>query len=333
MGVSTFSSGQDTPLSPTAQQEDFQFIRDQIFSVHANPFSLLTKESYGAYLDSLAAGLNEPLSAAGFQRKASLALIPLGDEHAVVSIRSAHSGKKGLADSVATNISYRRTGDVGYILARSFATRGGQDLPVYERCIDSIFAIIRRDGIRRLAIDVSNNDGGASAVGNMIIKHIYRKPYKTYSMNWKRSQAYLAKLKSWGLSDEAYEKAKPGEILHFSSGTAIPDKVPHAFKGKVIVIVGPRTFSSAIIFATLIQDNGIAPLAGETPVSGHPTHFGEMYSITLPHSQLELRFGVKEWIRPAGRGKVNKLIPDIPCNIPADGDFPMLVKQLRWQEF
>ncbi|WP_176885104.1 S41 family peptidase [Dyadobacter soli] len=331
-GISTFSSAQDNLLSTTAMREDFQFVREQLFNVHANPFSQLTKEKYKAYFDSLEAGLSQPLSVADFRQKVNLALIPLGDEHAAISIRNANAQKKApvWADSVATNISYQRLGDIGYIFARSFATRGSKDLPVYERCIDSIFAVIRRDGVTRLAIDVSSNDGGASAVGNMIIKHIFPKPYKSYSMSWKRSEAYLAKLTSWGFSDEHYQKAAPGEMLHFQSGTVVPAKVSDPFEGKVIVIIGPATFSSAIMFATLVQDNAMARLAGESPENGHPTHFGEMYSTVLPNAQLELRFGVKEWVRPAGRGKVNKLVPDLPCGLPSNKDVPMLVKQLQW---
>lgn len=328
----TSSVAQDNLFSPSAMREDFQFVRRQLFHAHANPFSQFTRERYQIYLDSLEARLTVPLSAAAFGQTAALALLPLGDEHAALSPDRTATGQKAAswADSVATNISYRRLGDTGYILARSFATRGSRDLPTYERCIDSIFALIRQDGITRLAIDVSKNDGGASVVGNMLINHIYSKPYRTYSMNWKRSDEYLAKLTSWGFSDEAYQKAGPGEILRFPSGTVTPKKSPTPFKGKVIVIIGPDTFSSAMMFATLVQDNKIAPLAGESPTKGHPTHFGEMYSVVLPNTGLELRFGVKEWVRPAGRSAVNKLVPDIKCKLPADGDFTGLIKQLPW---
>ncbi|RAJ90037.1 peptidase S41-like protein [Larkinella arboricola] len=331
-GLTTVSSAQDHRLSAIAMREDFQFIREQVFNVHANPFSQLTKQKYNAYFDSLETGLNQPLAVADFQRKVSLALIPLGDEHAAISIRNAKAQKKtpSWADSVATNLSYQRLGTIGYLFARSFATRSSQDLAVYERCIDSLFTLIRRDSVTRLVIDVSRNEGGASAVGTMIIKHIFHKPYKSYSMSWKRSEAYLAKLSSWGFHDEMYQKALPGELLQFPATTVVPGQVANPFKGKVIVIIGPQTFSSAIMFATLVQDNKMALLAGESPVKGHPTHFGEMYSTLLPNSQLEVRFGVKEWIRPAGRGNVNKLVPDLPCKLPTNKDLPLLVKQLQW---
>lgn len=331
-GLISSVSAQETLFSAQAMREDLRFIRKQLFRVHASPFTRFTRQRYEAYLDSLETGLNQPLSAAGFLQKAAPALIPLDDEHAALSLRNRATVHKvtNWSDSITTNITYRRMGKVGYIRARSFATKGRQDLPVYKRCIDSIFALIHHDGVTRLAIDISDNDGGASAVGNMIINHIYQKPYQSYSMNWKRSDEYLAKLTSWGLSDASYQKATPGEVLQNSSSQVQPEKVANPFTGKVIVLIGPKTFSSAILFATLIQDNKIAPLAGESPVNGHPTHFGEMYSVVLPHTQLQLRFGVKEWIRPAGRSKENKLVADIPYKLPANGEISSLIQQLGW---
>lgn len=328
--VSSFA--QDSLYAPPALRKDLQFIRSQLFNAHANPFSQLTKEQYSKYLDSLEAGLTTPLSLTAFRDKAATALLPLGDEHAALTVIKPKADRKTLnyADSVPTNIQYRRYGNTGYILARSFGTRGNQDLTVYERCIDSIFVLIRRDGVKRLLIDVSSNDGGASAVGSMLINRIHSKPYRSYSMNWKRSNEYLATIKSWGIKDEVYEKTAPGEVLHASSRSITPDEVANRFKGKVMVLIGPETFSSAILFATLVQDNKIARLAGESPATGHPTHFGEMYSVVLPNTGLQLRFGVKEWIRPAGRDAVNKLVPDFPCKLPADGDVGKLIKLLPW---
>lgn len=326
------SIAQDSLYSPSAMREDLQFIRRQLFLAHANPFSQFTKERYSKYLDSLEAGLTAPLPPAVFRQKAAAALLPLGDEHAALSLQKPNADRKAVnwADSVATNISYRRYGNTGYIFTRSFGTRDNRDLLVYEHCIDSIFVLIRKDGVKRLLVDVSSNEGGASAVGNMLINRIYSKPYRSYSMNWKRSDEYLAKLTSWGFHDEAYQKAAPGEVLHVSSMIVTPDEAPHRFTGKVIVLIGPQTFSSAIMFATLVQDNKIALLAGESPAAGHPTHFGEMYSVVLPNTGLQLRFGVKEWVRPAGRGAVNKLVPDFPCKLPADVDIATLIKHLPW---
>lgn len=122
-------------------------------------------------------------------------------------------------------------------------------------------------------------------------------------------------LKSWGGEPgDQYTNTAEGDVLHFSSDTIDAAANPYRFKGKVFVIVGNGTFSSAIMFATIVKDNHIATLAGEVPANGHPNHFGEMYNSKLPNTKIDLRFGVKEWIRPSGEKTDNKLYPDILVN-------------------
>lgn len=91
---------------------------------------------------------------------------------------------------------------------------------------------------------------------------------------------------------------------------------------------GTKTFSNPIKFATLVQDNSIAALAGGSPEEGHPTYVREMYSTLLPNTQLELRFEVKEWVQPAGRDEENKLVTYISIILPVNGDGGMVVEQL-----
>ena len=214
--------------------------------------------------------------------------------------------------SKCTNrVTYQRFGQAGYINACSFSTRGDSDFTALEHTINGIFEQIQKDSVGTLVIDVSKNSGGNSAVGNVIINNFYDKPYRTYQCNWKRSDEYLQQMKKWGSGDDEYEKLKPGEIMHYDSDTVWPSANNRRFKGKVYVLISEGTFSSAMMFATIIKDNGIATLVGKTPHSGHPTHFGELYATKTPNTQLSMRFGVKEWIRPAGKTGENILEPDI----------------------
>lgn len=84
------------------------------------------------------------------------------------------------------------------------------------------------------------------------------------------------------------------------------------------------------MFATLVKDINMAILAGVSPAYRPPTLFGEMYSTALPDSQLELLFGVKEWVRPAGSGKENRLVPNVPIKLPANSERKLMIKQLGW---
>jgi len=219
-------------------------------------------------------------------------------------------------------ISYTRYGKTGYINTCSFSTHSDSEFNVVADTIKSIYKQIKADGIETLVIDVSNNGGGNSAVGEVLINGFYGKPYRGYQCNWRRSDEYLKLIKSWGITNEQYAEKKPGEIIHYDSDTTWPDENANRFNGKVYVVVGDGTFSSAIMFATVVNDNNIATLIGQTPRDGHPTHFGELYSTRLPNTQLSMRFGVKEWIRPAGKGKENILKPAIvmPVTVPINAE-------------
>jgi hypothetical protein len=208
-------------------------------------------------------------------------------------------------------ISYTRYGDAGYLNACSFLTHGDKELDAVHIKIDSLFKVIKSDQVKYLFIDVSHNSGGDSSVGDMLINDFSDKPYNGYQCNFRRSDEYLKLSRSWGSRDSVYASMAPGSILHSDSYTTYPPQTnPNRFHGKVYIIIGEGTFSSAMMFATIVKDNHLATLIGQTPRNGHPTHFGEMYGAKLPNTKLPFRFGVKEWIRPAGKMTDNYLRPD-----------------------
>lgn len=206
---------------------------------------------------------------------------------------------------------YETFGNIGYFTVPDFSVRSDADEEMYRRTIDSVFEQAIKNGIKHFVIDVSHNSGGNSIVGTMMIDHFYTKPYKSYQMNWRRSNDYLALMKSWGSSNPEYEALQPGQVLHRDASTVTPATDVPKFKGKVYVVIGNGTFSSAIMFATIVKDNKMATLIGQAPKGGHPSHFGELYSTRLPNTQLALRFGVKEWIRPLGNKIKNVLTPEV----------------------
>ncbi|MFT3827536.1 MAG: S41 family peptidase [Chitinophagaceae bacterium] len=212
-------------------------------------------------------------------------------------------------------ITYQRFGNTGYINACSFDVGGNgpNSMTAVRSKIDSIFKLIHNDNVKNLVIDVSSNGGGNSAVGDYMIAYFYAKPYQDYQYTWKRSDEYLKLLESWGLKDERYAATPVGQTIYGAPETVTPQAMPLFFTGKVTVVVGKGTFSSAMLFATLIKDNHIATLIGEVPRHGHPNHFGEMYNNNFPNTRIQVSFGVKEWIRPAGKkkGQDNLLHPDI----------------------
>lgn len=63
-------------------------------------------------------------------------------------------------------------------------------------------------------------------------------------------------------------------------------------EGKIFVVVGKRTYSSAIINAINFKKRTEAIFVGE-PTSGKPNHFGEVNKFTLPNSGLSVSYSTK----------------------------------------
>jgi hypothetical protein len=65
-------------------------------------------------------------------------------------------------------------------------------------------------------------------------------------------------------------------------------------KGRIFVLVGRRTFSSAILNALDLKKETPAVFAGE-PTGGKPNHFGEVQMFQLPNSKLSVTYSVKSF--------------------------------------
>lgn len=63
---------------------------------------------------------------------------------------------------------------------------------------------------------------------------------------------------------------------------------------EVYVLIGRRTFSSALMNAIELDQQVNAVLVGE-PTGGRPNHFGEVRTITLPNSQLQVSYSTKHF--------------------------------------
>ncbi|RAJ75691.1 C-terminal processing protease CtpA/Prc [Chitinophaga dinghuensis] len=218
------------------------------------------------------------------------------------------------------SIVFNTYGDVAYLTVNDFNDQQTIKRNDWDRIVDSIFTVIQRKHCKTLFVDVSENTGGNSGIGDLIISYFNDKPYADYSGKWKKSQEYLQVMKDLKLNDPAYEKLHDGEIMPIPSDMVHPANRTNRFTGKTYIVIGKRTFSSAMMFAVLSRDNKLATLIGETPIQGHPNGFGELIWFKTPNTKLGFMFSVKEWIRPSGETTNNQLVPDI--SIPVENSTP-----------
>jgi C-terminal processing protease CtpA/Prc len=83
-------------------------------------------------------------------------------------------------------------------------------------------------------------------------------------------------------------------------------------KGRLFVIVGRRTFSSAILNALDLRKKTAAVFYGE-PTGGKPNHYGEIQNLTLPHLGLKVSYSTKYF--KFAEGDESSLTPDVLVEI------------------
>ncbi len=78
-------------------------------------------------------------------------------------------------------------------------------------------------------------------------------------------------------------------------------------KGKFFVLIGKKTFSSALMNAVELKRNTNATFIGET-TSGNINHYGEVRGFKLPKSNIGIAYSTKYW--ESWKGKKGPLEPD-----------------------
>lgn len=299
-----------------ALNEDLSFVVEKVKKVQNYPYTCCSERRFDKETQKIREQLKDSMSFADFGFLIRPLLDKIGDEHAFITwpgdtlfsskAKNAITGRKS---------GYEKVGNVGVLTISSFRVDQQSTMGMWNVYIDSMFCKIREDKIEKLVIDVSSNSGGSSNVGNVLIHYFYPKEYKGYGLLWKRSDEYVEWMKYFGHRDSVYESLKCGEYMGFKGGIMKSKDNSNRFEGKVFVIVGRYTFSSAIMFATVVKDNRMAKLIGEVPGKGHPNHFGELITFQTPNTNMNFGFGVKRFLRPSGKTRRNILEPDVVVDL------------------
>lgn len=163
----------------------------------------------------------------------------------------------------------------------------------YRSVLDEFFNEVNKAGINNIAVDLRTNGGGNSFVANAFLQYIDINSYRSWDCDV-RYGWYLLKNK-----DLVY-KNKKNDVV---------------FNGDIFVLTSVHTFSAAMDFAMLIQDNNLGTLVGET--SGNmPNSYGDLLTFQLPNSKLHMYVSHKKWYRIDKSKADEALIPDyeVPQN-------------------
>ncbi len=82
-------------------------------------------------------------------------------------------------------------------------------------------------------------------------------------------------------------------------------------RGRLFVLIGRRTFSSAVLNTLELRRRTQALLVGE-PTGGRPNHHGEVKTFRLPHTGWSVRHSTKYFTTDLVTGDPDALVPDLP---------------------
>jgi C-terminal processing protease CtpA/Prc len=178
---------------------------------------------------------------------------------------------------------------------------GWDDKKVYYDFMDSVFTTLNQKKIKHLIIDVRENGGGDDEFWmNGILKYIADKPYR-WGSSYKKK--IIGKYKDPG---EVIGTVVSGEIDTLISPTK---KIVNKFEGKVSVLIGPYTYSSAILFVNTVQDYKFGNLVGE-PTGGKSGQTGAIQFSTMPNSGLTMIAPRFYLARPKDNKQKEPVMPD-----------------------
>ncbi|MDJ0749547.1 MAG: S41 family peptidase [Woeseiaceae bacterium] len=83
-------------------------------------------------------------------------------------------------------------------------------------------------------------------------------------------------------------------------------------KGGIVVLIGPRTFSAAMNFATRMERDSYALFVGE-PTGGRPNHFGDAKIFTGSATGIQYIVSSLRWQDSAPFDKRIWILPDVPA--------------------
>ncbi|NML39674.1 hypothetical protein HHL17_20915 [Chitinophaga sp. G-6-1-13] len=175
---------------------------------------------------------------------------------------------------------------LGYISVNSLSG----DVNIFRTFLDSCFRELKTTNIRHLVIDLRQNSGGNTLLGDLLFSYITHEKYSWGRKSWKIGQPYKDMLTAGGDTTDSYLKHANGTV--WESEDCIPGDCPFkrdtVFDGKVYFLTGPFTFSSAMSIADVVKTYELATIIGE-PTGENVQDFGEAFPIELPNSKMMIQ--------------------------------------------
>lgn len=172
---------------------------------------------------------------------------------------------------------------------------------------DSMFTVLKENNIKKLIIDIRNNGGGNSKVGDILLSYISPCPYAQMGKTIIRVTPTTNRLSPnhqmplgwfyYGMPEDQLQTPVSKEQGHFD--------------GKVYLLTSHHTFSSASSFAWAFKYFGMGVVIGEE-TGGMNVSYGDILSYRMPNSGLQCSISFKcFWLYGADETDIHGTLPDV----------------------
>lgn len=183
----------------------------------------------------------------------------------------------------------------------------------WDRFLDDALAAANARGAVGLIVDVRENGGGDTALGDALLARITDRPYRLASrMVWRRSPESdeLIRMSTkpvvrWllpiglPLALPEYTQLRYGEAVTVNSEPASQARVEPGFRGPTCLLIGEHTFSAAMMLADGARTYDLMLTIGE-PTGGVPNELAGVGPTLLPNSRLPVSLSQKLYLRASG---------------------------------
>lgn len=188
---------------------------------------------------------------------------------------------------------------------RSFVNAGRM-----EHFADSMFTELKNKNIGNLIIDLRNNGGGNSAVGDVLLRYISPEPFIQMDKAYVRIAPLTSKLMNEGVVEPtmSFFEVDPEQFIKPRSADE------GHYDGKVYLLTSNKTFSSAGSFAWAFKECGMGTVVGEE-TGGMNVCYGDILTYTLPISKIKTTISFKRfWQLRADENDIHGTLPDVAVN-------------------
>jgi hypothetical protein len=240
-----------------------------------------------------------------------------------------HAAKKADAEKQQRALYYLDIDEENEIAIIYF--NGFDDLSRFEIFADSAFSVIREREIGDLIIDIRENNGGDSRIGDEFFQYISPVPFEQFGKVIMRvsprQMAFAEKYHGWTFGPEDTLGSWSYEVSELN---ALRDN-PLRFQGDAYLLTSHYTFSSASSFAWAFQYFEMGKVIGEE-TGGMVVSFGDVIPQFLPNTRMQFGTSHKKFYHyGATDNNIHGTIPDhqVPVDQAMDHAVDLILRSRR----